>query len=417
MEKNNTVDSFLEKLQSMSATTKKRPTVNRRIIDKVFTNFKGNYGRYQVLPMNSVISGFPYVTLMNTREICIPRRNVAADGTESTFNAWIRLLPESAYTMKDPSSGREVSSLTAADEALLKQAYTVYEELYKELDARNNAMDPTIGGLIRRKNYTVFHAYCVNQWTNGDMRNPSRSNFSALFVVTAKGFVDDVNNNIQDTNFTAGRENWVDEIYNRDLTGRKGFFMFSINKTDSPGFSISMSHNLNAAAYLASISIPEEDAELMSNPVETFLGWQAKRDDETPVDQRRLFNPDLIKEAIDFMSDQIVKIRIAKKNGTDVKEAIEETNRAILAGQEATNTRGQATNDPVLASMAAPVETSTEGGYGSSNVAADPETVAAKNTNPFQTPPASHLDPISGTPAFGGAPSFNSGFGGNDLPF
>ena len=434
----NGVDAFLEKLQSMSPTnSKKKIFEKKRTIEKIFCSYPGAFGKYQLLPISSTISGYPFVALPNTREISIPRKNLGSDGTETVYNAWIRILPESAYTIKDPSSGREVSSLTAADEALLRQAYTVWEELYKELDARNNAMDPTIGKLIRRKNYTLFHAMALNLWAGGDMRTPARQNFCALFVVTAKGFIDIVAEAIQDTNITSGLGNsdWIYDIYNRETANRKGFMMFSINKADGPGFNISVSHQLGAESYLNGVTIPEDDMDLMQNPVETFLGWQANKDEDTPADQRRLFNKSLITEAIEYMTDQLAKIRIAKQNGTSVAEAIKATNDIILSQQVPTDTRGQQTNDPILAEMAAKAvenEKSMLGGYGNSNVAANPDEVVAKNTNPFQNPAAAHLNPISGTPVndtpnnntFGGSapfqkPAFAGGFGGNngDLPF
>ena len=126
----NSVESFLERLQSMSP--KKKPTsfVKRRAIETVYTNAKANFGKYQLLPLTSVINDFPYVSLKNTREIKMPRKNVMSDGTPQEYSAWIKLLPKDAYTIKDPSTGREVSSLTAADESLLDQAYAIWEELY-----------------------------------------------------------------------------------------------------------------------------------------------------------------------------------------------------------------------------------------------------------------------------------------------
>ena len=436
----NSVDSFLEKLQSVSPASRKKTFEKKRTIDKVFLNYKGNFGKYQILPLNSVVSEFPFVSLLGTREINIPRKNMASDGTESVYNAWIRILPKNGYTMKDPSSGREVSSLTAAEEALLDQAYAVWEELYSELDARNQAMDPNIGGLIRRKNYTIFHGYCANMWAEGDTRKPARQNFSGLFVVTAKGFLDLVNSSILDTNITSGmgNNNWVADLYNRDLTNRKGFMMLSINKADGPGFNISVNHQLGAEQYLAGVSIPEDDAALMQNPVETFLGWQANREEDVQADQRRLFNKTLITEAIEYMTDLLAKTRMAKQNGSSVEDAIAATNQTVLASQSHTTSHGQATNDPILAQMAEQAKADTQtAGYGNSNVANNPEEVAAKNTNPFQNPAASHIDPITGAPVgsggfggFGGgeqtsgsapfsAPSFAGGFGsGNgDLPF
>lgn len=403
---NSKVENFMDRLHVMSASSKKKAPVKRNLIDKIFCNFKGNFGKYQIIPMNSVITDFPYVTLFNTREINIPRKNIASDGTESVYRAWIRLLPASAYTIKDPSSGREVSSLTEADEKLLKQAYTTFEELYKELDARNNAMDPNISGLIRRKNYTIFHGHCVNYWGT-DSRNPARSGFDGLFVVTAKDFIDKVTDDIENKNLLLGTSDWLGDVYNRDTKDRKGFIMFSIGAKDSPGFNISIDHQTNAGAILSKVEIPEDVAELMSNPVETFLGWQAGRTDENvPSDQRKLFNTGLITEAIQFMTDQLVHIRMAKNNNTPIKDAIQATNQLALDAQKPTNSRGQATNDPVLASMAHEAQEQNNGFA---------ENVEKKNDNPFQTPPAAHFDPMSGAPT-SDKPSFG-GFGGGNLPF
>lgn len=435
----NSVDSFLERLQAMSPTTQKKKTfVKRRTIDLIYTNAKPNFGKYQLLPLPSVVNGSPYTVLQNTREIKMPRRNVLADGTEQSYSAWIKLLPKSAYTIKDPSTGREVSSLTAADESLLDQAYTVWEELFKELDVRNNVMNPNIGGLIRRKCYSIFFGRALSWWSNGDTRTPARQNFSGLFVVTSKSFLDIVSNSIADTNITSGmgNENWVNDIYNRDLTNRKGFIMFNISKSDSPGFNISVSHTLGAEQYLSGVTIPEEDAELMQNPVMNFLGWQANKEDESvPADQRRLFNKALITETIEYMTDLLAKARMAKQNGTSVEEAIAATNQTLLANQAPTDTHGQATNDPILADMARQAsQAQPTGGYGNNNfVGGNGQDVAAKNTNPFQNPAAAHLDPLSGAPVapgnggFGGQtqsapfqqPAFASGFGNgsNDLPF
>lgn len=428
------VDAFLEKLQGMSPTSRgSRTFEQKRAIEKIWCSFPGAFGKYQLLPINSTINNFPLKVLHNTREINIPRKNLDKDGTETTYNAWIKLLPESAYTIKDPSTGHEVSSLTAADEALLRQAYTVWEELYKELDAYENRLDPNVGKLIRRKNYSIFHAYGINMWANGDTRQPARQNFSALFVLSAKGFPGILENAITDTNITSGMGNaaWITDIYNRETSGRKGFMMLSVNKADGPGFAINVSHQLGAEQFLAGVNIPEEDMELMQNPVETFLGWQGSHvDEELPPSQRRLFNAALIRDAIDYMTTQIAKIKMAKQNGTDIGEAIQATNQLILSKQVPTDTHGVTTNDPVLAKMAdqaASVGNPGFGTYGNQNVAPSPA-LGERNTDPFKNPPAAHLDPMTGMPVTpgqqpGGAapftkPAFAGGNGSNDdLPF
>jgi hypothetical protein len=309
--------------------------------------------------------------------------------------------------------------LTAQDDALLRQAYAVWDELYTEVDGRNNAIDPVISKLIRRKNYTIFHGYCINYFAEGEPRKPAKQNFSGLFVLTAKNFTDIVQSNIIDTNIMNGTadKDWINDIYNRDLAGRKGFIMLSV--ADNPagsGFNISVNHQLNPN-FLQGVTIPEEDAAEMENPVESFLGWQARLDEDSPSDQRRLFNPALLKETIEFMTDQLARIRLAKQNGTSIEEAIAATNQLILNKQEPTNSRGQATNDPILAQLnEKKAEESNIGTYGNTNVGT--VNVLTQNTDPIRNPAASHQDPITGTSApFNVPSSFAMGMDEGDLPF
>ena len=328
---NNKVEDFMAKLAAQTAPmTKSNNQTSNRVIEKISLNYPGNFGRYQVLPMDSVITDYPYVTLFNTREICIPRKQVAADGTETDYNAWIRILPKSAYQMKD-LTGRVVSSLTAEDERLLGEAYSVFDQLFDEIDARNNL--EVSKELCRKRNYTIFHAMCLNKWDFEDSRAPKKQNFCGLFVCTAKGFINAVEDNINERNLMNGGDaSWVPGVYSRDLTGRDGFVMFSISRSKtSAGYTVSVSHETGRSQMLAGVTIPEEEAEMMKDPVANFLGWQANREENVPAEQRRLFNANLIKEAIEFMTSQLAAIRSAKSSGTSVKDAIDATNRAALA--------------------------------------------------------------------------------------
>ena len=399
---NYTVDSFLEKLSSISPSSKKRNFESKKLIQRVYCNFKGNFGKYQILPFPSVITNYPFVVLDNTREINIPRKNVAADGTVSQYNAWIKILPVSAFQIKDPSSGRVVNSLTSEEETLLKKVYAVWEELYKEVDGKNNTIDPVISKLIRRKNYTIFHGYCVNMFEEGDPRKAARQNFSGLFIMTAKNFVDTVSSNIVDNNIMNGNNpGWLNDIYSSDLTGRKGFMMMSVSQNvGGPGFNISVNHVLNDS-FLQGVEIPAEEAAEMQNPVETFLGWQARtEDDEVPPAERRLFNAKLMQEAIDYMTDLLVRIRMGKQNNTSIQEAINATTALLMQTQEPTDTRGAQFQDPVLAELAKQQEPKPEAGYGFSNVPNNPAQVQEKNlgADPFTNPAVSHQDPITGSP-------------------
>lgn len=400
-----TVDSFLEKLSSISPSTKKRNFESKKLIQRVYCNFKGNFGKYQILPFPSIITNFPFVVLDNTREINIPRKNIAADGTVSQYNAWIKILPVAAYNIKDPSSGRVVNSLTADEEALLKRVYAVWEELYAEVDGKNNTIDPVISKLIRRKNYTIFHGYCVNMFEEGDPRKPARQNFSGLFIMTAKNFVDIVNTNIVDNNIMNGNNpGWLNDIYNSDLTGRKGFMMMSVSQNvGGPGFNISVNHVLNDS-FLQGVTIPEEEAAEMQSPVETFLGWQARTEDaDVPVEERRLFNAKLMQEAIDYMTDLLARIRMGKQNNTSIKEAIDITTKLLMESQEPSDSRGNQIQDPLLADVAkmeTPTAPENTAGYGFTNVPNNPGFAQEKSfgADPYSNPAVSHQDPVTGSP-------------------
>ena len=95
------------------------------------------------------------------------------------------------------------------------------------------------------------------------------------------------------------------------------------------------------------------------------------------------------------MSNQLAAIRTAKANGTDINEAIQNTNNLILSQQT------PKTMDPMLKDDS------------SNNNGVNAEKVVANNTEPFKTPAASHLDPITSAPT-GNNSSFG-GFGGNNF--
>lgn len=395
----NTVEDFMAQLAAQTATINKTNDfkAKSRVLEKISLNYEGNFGRYQIFPMDSVVTNYPFVTLFNTREICMPRKNINSDGVETSYNAWIKILPKEGYRMKD-STGRIVSSLTAQDEEMLNTASRLFDEIYTEIDAKNNLQ--LSRDILRKRNYTIFHGYCLNKWGLEDMRTPAKTNFSGLFVSTAKGFVQAVQDNLTERSIINGGDNsFVKSIYTNSLTNRDGYLLFSINRSKtSAGYTVTVTHESGHAAALAGVSIPAEDAELMKDPVETFLGWQANRADEAEPGYKRLFNPALIKEAIDFMTGVLANIRMAKQSGTDIAEAIKKTNETALANSVPTNTMGKATNDPILAQM-------TQNSQSNIN----PETIIANNTQPFQTPPVSHIDPVTSSPVGNDSAS---GFGG-----
>lgn len=414
----NNVGSFLEQLGKMAPakynTNRGERVQQNKVVEKLFLNNPATLGRYQILPMNSVITDYPYVRLSGVREISVPKQNIHADGTMTPYGAWIRLLPKDAYKMKEPSSGAVISSLTAQDEALLDQAYTLFDKLYEELDARNNYQVEEISGLIRKKNYVLFHGYCTNYWKTS--RTIDRQNFAALFIVTAADFINAVEQNIDDVAVMKNADDWITEIYNRQQSGRSGSLMVNIQrKTNEPGFSVSVNHLLDQEQVLTSAVITDEQAAQMSNPVETFLGYQAPMvTTETPAPEyRNLFNPRQVQQAIDFMTKMIAAVQMAKSNSQDINAAIKATNELIRNSQAPTNTRGVETNDPLLAQQAQQAMQRQDYGM---NMAVNTQSVQEKNTDPYSTPPAAHIDPITGQPVAPGSNNFNRGGGFGQQP-
>lgn len=391
------VNGFLQTLQRNQPQAK-GDAMNARKIEKVSLSFNGNYGKYQILPVNSTITGFPFRELKNTREIMFPMKNRLVDGTEREFSSWVKILPPEAYLMVD-STGRVVSSLTREEEELLAQARNTFDQLFELLGGRNKETDAnkTIG-LLRKRDYTVFHGKCLGKWGLTDPRTPERQNFPALFICSAKGFMQAVSDNVNDeTLANGGNADWLGQIYNRQQTGRTGFLIFSIslNQGGKIGYSISINHKAGIMnPEINNHQITDEEIAMMTDPVETFLGFQAGKE--------RLFNKYLMQDVINYMSLQIQNIQMAISTGADVVKAWEATSALTLKNSNPVGGAAQ-TNDPFLASQASQVQAASE--------VVNPGAVVMNNTDPFSTPPAAHIDPITQQPVntmgnFGGSAPF-----------
>lgn len=415
------VENFMKQLSAQTAPVQKSGTFKpkERTLEKISLNFEGHFGMYQVLPVNSLIHDYPFVKLFGTREICVPRKNTAQDGTESTYTAWIKLLPKDAYQFLD-LNGRVTSSLTAEEDQLLSEAYTVFDQLYNEIDARNNINISR--DLLRKRNYTIFNAYCCNFWGVNkdtgkvDIRNPQRSKFSGLFVSTAKGFINAVEEDINTTSIDSGGGlQWLEQIYSRQASGRTGYMNFTIGRNTSigMGYTVNVTHKHDVPSALTQYTIDDESLALMSSPVYNFLGWQASREDEdTPIQNRRIFNAALIKEAILYMTKQLAAVRVAKESGQSLEDAIKATSESVALESNSSYIPKNATNDPMLKAQ------TPEQPAGITK-----EEIMAKNTEPYSTPASAKLDPITGSfvpPAQQNQEvnsTFSNPFGGNNTPF
>lgn len=407
------VEGFLNSLSSSVPRSNKSQQAQSKKLEKVFLNFPGNFGRYQIFPFSGQIdpTGSVFNNLSYTREISVPYKVVGENGEETTKDVWVKLLPKSAYRMKD-ASGRIVSSLTAEDESLLDQAYQVWGQLFEKLDAKNNYS--ACKDIIRRKDYVIFYGYCLNQWDlDRGARDSKRQNFGALFVATTKKILQRVEEDIIERSSTDfnGETDWVSNIYESKAKDRSGALTFTIYmpKSGPAGFEVKATHQ--TSDQFRTLEVPGDVLAEFTDPVETFLGWQANRQDDVPVGQRRLFNAKLIKMAINHM------IQLLSSNGLEV------SGQATLAtNQTAQNSLPQPQQagyvpDPMFAQEARQQQQANQEVMGR---------VQQNNTNPYQTPPAAHFDPVTSAPVQPEAPfqqaQFVSGFAtqdnsNGDLPF
>lgn len=394
----------LEKNQPKSREFKPKSDVK---IEKVYLSHPDWQGKYQILPMVSAENGLPMAFLQRVREIKLPRKVTLQNGEERENSSWIKILPVEAYTMQS-ADGQTVSSLTSADEDLLRQVQNSFDMLYEELGGNSKERNPEINKTIsymRRRNYSLFYGRCISHWGAADPRNPKHANFSALFICSAKGFPEVIQNNINDSVITYGDpETWINQVYSRELTGRTGFLLFSVNLGvgGQVGYTLSAQHVIGNQ-QVASQIIPEDEAELMHDPVEGFLGWQADK-----REPGRLFNRKLMEETLATLNSQIAAARASK--GVNVGMAAAATSGMAFASQGAAAPQ---TNDPMLQG---------QGIYAQPAGMTNPAAVMNGNTDPFQTPPAAQIDPITQAPVNNGpsaqfvSPAFAQA-GSNGLPF
>lgn len=374
------VQNFLNQLRNAQpqprTNEQKSPTLR-----KTYLALTENLGRYQIFPMISTVTGMPFEYLYKTREVnIVTGKN--QDGTDRS--AWHKLLPVSAYDFVD-NTNRRVSSLTQAEHDLLESAYGVFDKMW-EVIPESQRKD-----YCRIKNYTVGNAHVINRYGLKDQTKPIESNFDTLLVCTSKDFANAINKDIEMQMINFGNDpSFLGQIYNRQLEGRTGWLIFNIQTAaNGIGYSVSASHtaNLNPMAT-EGLVITKEGADLMTDPVRAFLGWQAGKE--------KLFNEQLITNIIEEMNKTISKY---------VNSAVYVDNSQMAQATVATAQPAPAapTNDPMMAAfnqqqsqMSAPTLTVEE--------------QMAKNDNPFVTPPAAQFDPMSGVPNNYGNPQQGYGY-------
>lgn len=397
------ISSFLHNLeqnQPKSASNFKAKSDVK--IEKIYLSHPDWQGKYQIFPIISAENGQPFAFLQKVREIKLNRKVTLQNGEEKENQVWMKILPSEAYTMQSPD-GQIVSSLTASDEELLRQVQTSFDILYDELGGNSKERNPDLNktiGYMRRRNYSLFYGRCINHWGVTDPRNPKHQNFSALFVCSAKGFPEIIQSNINDSVIQYGDiETWGGQVYNRESTGRSGFLLFSVNLGvgGQVGYTLSAQHVIGNN-QVASHVIPSEELELMHDPIEGFLGWQADK-----REPGRLFNRTLLEELLATINQQIAAARAAK--GINPAVASQMTSGTAMASQAGVV---PGSVDPMLASAQPMVGGMT-----------NPSMVTMGNQNPYQTPPAAQIDPISQQPVGTAAPFASPAFvqAGQDLPF
>lgn len=376
------VNSFLEQLHS--ATPQARSNEPRQnILTYIHLAVESNFGKYQVFPMISEVTGNPYTYLYRTREINIPRK-----GTQDQFK-WHKILPVNAYQFVD-STGRLVSSLTSAETDLLTKAQGIFDtlnDLFPESMGDKKKKD-----LMRVKDYTIFNAYVINKYGEKDLIKPERSKFPALFVCTSKKFAGEITKDIQMQSTNYGGNEFITQVYNRELSNRTGWLVFTIGKeTQGFGYRIGVSHAANLAQNVSGIyTISQEEADAMKDPVKNFLGFQAG-------DKPNMFNQEIIEYEIEEMSKLIARVNSASVafNASSVSNAQVNTAMAQQAPSPVY------TPDPIVAKYqqehqnVAPQQTMSQ----------TQDQISSNNTDVYSNPPAAQIDPVTGAPVnYGQAP-------------
>ena len=73
MTNNFNVQGFLDALEQNTNQTnyENQNNGNARTLDKLYLSFPGNYGKYQIMPMVSTVTGQPFEFLNKMRNCCI----------------------------------------------------------------------------------------------------------------------------------------------------------------------------------------------------------------------------------------------------------------------------------------------------------------------------------------------------------
>ena len=406
-QQNFNIANFLTTLEANQPVSRDYKMKNENKIEKIYLSHPDWQGKYQVLPMVNPVTGSPITFLQKVREIKLPRTFVTSNKEEKEYLSWIKILPAEAYLMQS-ADGQIVSSLTSADEDLLRQVQSSFDILYDELGGnsknRTSELNKQLSQLVRRRNYTLFYARCISHWGASDPRNPKHTNLSALFICSAKDFPKTISDSINDTTITNGDPAlWMGQVYNREVTGRTGFLLFSVNLGvgGQIGYTLSAQHVINTQ-QVSNYIIPAEDVEEMSDPVEGFLGWQANNSDSG-----RLFNRKLMEETLSIINQKIAECRATKGLNPELAAQVT-SNTAVQTANNAAINQAK-TNDPMLQQAQMPGMT-------------NPGAIMNGNNNPFQTPPAAQIDPITQMPINSqpSAPYTSPAFaqtGNNGLPF
>lgn len=361
------VQNFLNQLKSAQPQPRSNESQTPQL-RKTYLNVPDNLGRYQIFPMISTVTGMPFEYLYKTREVNV----VTGQNQDGTVrSSWHKLLPVNAYNFID-NTGRLVSSLTQAESDLLHSAYGIFDKMF-ELVPESQRKD-----ICRIKNYTVGNAYVINKFGLKDQTKALDGNFSTLLVCTSKDFANAIGKDIDMQSINYGEDQaWLGEIYNRQLENRSGWLIFTITKAaNGVGFSVSASHAANLPHTATDgIKISPEDAELMKDPIRTFLGRQAGP-------EGKLFNEQLIQSTIEEMNRIISKYSNSAVYSNPLAAA-----QATVATAQAAQPQQAPTMDPMVAAMQqGPTQAQTQ------------SQMMQNNNEPFVNPPAAQFDPMAGVP-------------------
>jgi len=242
--------------------TKEKSTGDR--IKKVLMNLKNNQGTVTILPFISKKVGNIYLKLTGVREVF-----GATSVIDAPDGAWYKILPKKMY-----------GELTEKQSELYDEVAGLYQEVI--------GYDYFSYDTLRQRTYSLFTGICLSHVNTDNIKLTDNLNEPCLFVFPSNSPIDALNTAISNKSQVLKDRmiTWIQGIITPSNTGRKGALVVTFKKSDSPGYTSSVSFETNNLDEGIVVVDPKQEFtdEVVSkfdDPLRTFLGWNYDYDNES----------------------------------------------------------------------------------------------------------------------------------------